>query len=71
LGTLRINRHRLFWAWESNRTYQVQSTTNLLPPASTNWSDVGGLIDAPIHQKAIPLSATNESLFRVTLPWPP
>ncbi|MCF7848174.1 MAG: hypothetical protein K9M45_04930 [Kiritimatiellales bacterium] len=53
------------WNAESNITYQVQSSTNLM----TNvWTDVGGWLLGPVNWQTNSTSP-DEQFYRVTAPW--
>lgn len=61
----------VFWIWETNVTYQLESTTNLLSPASPDWISVGGTVLAPAHMQTDPGMTGSAKFYRVIAPWTP
>ena len=61
----------VFWTWESNVTYQLQTTTNLVVPVSPVWTNLGGLVDAPTSQQMDPGLTETVRFYRVIAPWTP
>lgn len=61
----------VYWTSETNTTYQLQSTSNLLVPVSPTWLDIGGLVDDPVHMQHDPDMTRSVKFYRVTAPWTP
>jgi len=56
------------WNSESNITYQLQSSTNLM----TNvWVDVEATVLGPVYWQTNNMSAETTKFYRVTVPWTP
>jgi hypothetical protein len=56
------------WTSQSNITYQMQSTTNLI--ISNSWINVGGNVVGPVNWQTNSASPTNQ-FYRIMAPWTP
>ncbi len=56
------------WNAQSNITYQMQSTTNLV--ISNSWVDVGSTVIGPVNWQTNSTAPTQQ-FYRITAPWTP
>jgi hypothetical protein len=65
------NQKAIWWSWESNVTYAMQYTTNLLSTASPPWTAWGGYVNAAPYVQTDTNALESIKYYRVVAPFAP
>lgn len=65
------NEMTIWWAGESNVTYQTQYATNLLSDSNVSWTAWGGYVFSPPYLQRDTNAVETTRFYRVVAPWSP